>query len=142
MELARWVSELKRRRVFRALVGYAIAAFAILQVIEPVMPLQQFLDKHLARARVVQQPGLVVNYFNTQIAMVEAGEGVAIIPSFGVPACRERRIVMSQLVNPVVHLDFHQIRRRARKLPPVAEDFTAYLQSYLARWAVPPRPFR
>ena len=31
------VAELKRRRVFRALIGYGIAAFAILQVIEPVM---------------------------------------------------------------------------------------------------------
>jgi hypothetical protein len=29
--------ELKRRRVFRALVGYGIAAFAVLQIIEPVM---------------------------------------------------------------------------------------------------------
>jgi TolB-like protein len=31
------ISELKRRRVFRALVGYGIAAFAVLQIIEPVM---------------------------------------------------------------------------------------------------------
>jgi len=30
-------SELKRRRVFRALVGYGIAAFAVLQIIEPVV---------------------------------------------------------------------------------------------------------
>jgi hypothetical protein len=30
-------AELKRRRVFRALVGYGIAAFAVLQIIEPVM---------------------------------------------------------------------------------------------------------
>ena len=30
-------AELKRRRVFRALLGYAIVAFAVLQVIEPVM---------------------------------------------------------------------------------------------------------
>ena len=30
-------TELKRRRVFRALIGYGIAAFAVLQVIEPVM---------------------------------------------------------------------------------------------------------
>ena len=29
--------ELKRRRVFRALAGYGIAAFAVLQVVEPVM---------------------------------------------------------------------------------------------------------
>jgi TolB-like protein len=37
VKLAIWFQELKRRRVFRALVTYAIAAFAILQVIEPVM---------------------------------------------------------------------------------------------------------
>src|SRR3989442_9071047 len=30
-------AELGRRRVFRALVGYGIAAFAVLQVIEPIM---------------------------------------------------------------------------------------------------------
>jgi serine/threonine-protein kinase len=30
-------AELRRRRVFRALIGYAIAAFAVLQIIEPVM---------------------------------------------------------------------------------------------------------
>jgi adenylate cyclase len=29
--------ELKRRRVFRALLGYGIASFAILQVVEPIM---------------------------------------------------------------------------------------------------------
>ena len=31
------LAELKRRRVFRALVGYGVAAFAVLQIIEPVM---------------------------------------------------------------------------------------------------------
>jgi serine/threonine-protein kinase len=31
------LAELKRRRVFRALIGYGIAAFAVLQIIEPVM---------------------------------------------------------------------------------------------------------
>ena len=37
MKLSVWFEEMKRRRVFRVLVAYAIAAFAILQVIEPVM---------------------------------------------------------------------------------------------------------
>src|SRR5713101_7044564 len=35
--LRKWFSELKRRRVIRALVGYGIAAFAVLQIIEPIM---------------------------------------------------------------------------------------------------------
>jgi len=37
VKLSVWFAELKRRRVFRTLVAYAIAAFAILQVVEPVM---------------------------------------------------------------------------------------------------------
>jgi hypothetical protein len=32
-----WLEEMKQRRVFRALVGYGIVSFAILQVVEPVM---------------------------------------------------------------------------------------------------------
>src|SRR5439155_23265699 len=37
VKLSIWLQELKRRRVLRALVTYAVVAFAILQVIEPVM---------------------------------------------------------------------------------------------------------
>jgi TolB-like protein/Flp pilus assembly protein TadD len=35
--LKSWFAELKRRRVFRVLVAYGIAAFAVLQIIEPIM---------------------------------------------------------------------------------------------------------
>src|ERR1700682_3821650 len=31
------LGEFKRRRVFRALVGYGLAAFAVLQIVEPIM---------------------------------------------------------------------------------------------------------
>jgi len=101
----------------------------------PSLPLQQLIDRHLARAGVTGQPSLVLNYLNTQVALVEAGEGVAIIPSYGQLACRDRKVTMSRLINPVVHLDFSQIRHAGRKLPPVAEEFTSFLQSYSARWA-------
>ena len=37
MELGAWFEEMKRRRVFRALIGYGIVSFAVLQIIEPVM---------------------------------------------------------------------------------------------------------
>src|SRR5205807_4567545 len=37
VESASWFEEMKRRRVFRALIGYGIVAFAVLQIIEPVM---------------------------------------------------------------------------------------------------------
>jgi LysR family transcriptional regulator, carnitine catabolism transcriptional activator len=99
------------------------------------VPLQQFVERQLSRAGVQHQPSMVVNYLNTQIGLVEAGEGVAIIPSYGLPASRNRRIVMSRLINPVVHLDFSQVRRGGKRLPPVAEEFTFFLQRYFAAWA-------
>jgi hypothetical protein len=34
-----------------------------------------------------------------------------------------------------VHLDFYQIRKGARKLSPVAEEFTAFLKNYIVGWA-------
>ena len=35
MDAGSLISELKRRRVFRVLVGYGVVAFAVLQVVEP-----------------------------------------------------------------------------------------------------------
>jgi DNA-binding transcriptional LysR family regulator len=72
-------------------------------------PHQQLIDKHLTQAGVKVQIGSIVNLLDTQIALVEAEEGIAIIPSFGLPACRNRKVVMSQLINPVVRVDFHLI---------------------------------
>jgi LysR family transcriptional regulator, carnitine catabolism transcriptional activator len=96
---------------------------------------QQFIDKHLARAKVTLRPRAVYNYLDTMIAMVEAGEGVAVIPSYVLPACRNRKVVMSRLVNPVVNVDFSRVSLRGKKLPPGADDFTTFLQRFIARWA-------
>lgn len=67
---------------------------------------QQFIDKYMARARVFGPRVAEFNYLNTLIAMVEAGEGIAVIPSFALPAIRDRKVVMSRLINPVVNVDF------------------------------------
>jgi adenylate cyclase len=37
VETSSWFEEMKRRRVFRALIGYGIVSFGVLQIIEPVM---------------------------------------------------------------------------------------------------------
>jgi LysR family carnitine catabolism transcriptional activator len=103
--------------------------------LSPGHPHQQLIDKHLAQAGVKVQIGSIVNLLDTQIALVEAEEGIAIIPSFGMPACRNRKIVMSQLINPVVRFDFHLISRRGRELPPGADEFTSFLKRYIAIWA-------
>ena len=101
----------------------------------PSNPTQQLINRRLARAGVVFQRNVVLNYLDTVIAMVEAGEGIAVIPSFAIPSCSHRKVVMSRLTNPIVSLDFYQITNRGRKLPAGAEDFTSFLKSYTARWA-------
>ena len=103
--------------------------------LSPGHPHQQLIDKHLAQAGVKVQIGSIVNLLDTQIALVEAEEGIAIIPSFGMPACRNRKIMTTQLIHPVVRFDFHMISRRGRELPPGAEEFTSFLKSYIATWA-------
>jgi LysR family transcriptional regulator, carnitine catabolism transcriptional activator len=103
--------------------------------LSPGHPHQQLIDQHLAQAGVNVQIGSVVNLLDTQIALVEAEEGIAIIPSFGMPACRNRRVVTSQLINPVVRFDFHIISRRGTELPAGADEFTSFLKSYIAAWA-------
>jgi LysR family transcriptional regulator, carnitine catabolism transcriptional activator len=108
---------------------------ATLVSLPPTSPVQQIVDKHLEQTGVVCKRGAVVNALDTQIALVEADEGIAIVPSFGLPACRNRRVAMNRLINPVVNLEFQQISNRGKKLPAAAEEFTAFLKSYIARWA-------
>jgi len=103
--------------------------------LQPSLPMQQFVDRNLAKAGISYQPSLVLNYLLTQIAMVEAGEGIAVVPSFALPECQSRGLLISSLVNPTVHLDFYQIRKGGRKLSPVAEEFTAFLKNYIVEWA-------
>jgi LysR family transcriptional regulator, carnitine catabolism transcriptional activator len=98
-------------------------------------PHQQLIDRHVAQAGVKVRIGSVVNLLDTQIALVEAEEGIAIIPSFGMPACRNRKVVVSQLNSPAVRFDFHLISNRGKKLPPEAAEFTSFLKSYIATWA-------
>jgi LysR family transcriptional regulator, carnitine catabolism transcriptional activator len=98
-------------------------------------PIQKVIDRQLARSKVAVHTGDVLNSLDTQLAMVEAGHGIAIIPSFGIPACRNRKLVTTRLTSPIVTVDFYQIRNRTTKLPEGADAFTAFLQSYIARWA-------
>ena len=101
----------------------------------PHSPIQKIINKHLAEAGIAPTQTVFINLLDTQIAMVEADEGIAIIPSFGIAACRNRKIVMSRLINPVVEMNLHLISNRGKRLPPGADEFAAFLKSFIARWA-------
>ena len=98
-------------------------------------PHQHVIYDELKKAGVDCKEGQTVNLLDTQIGMVEAGEGIAIIPSFGLLACRGRMVAASELVNPTVQLDFRQIASRGAKLPAEAIEFCAFLKSHMGRWA-------
>lgn len=58
--------------------------------------------------------------------------GIAVIPSFGVLASRDRKVRIMEL-DPVVTLEFQEISNRGRRLPPEAIEFAAFLKTYIAR---------
>ncbi len=99
-------------------------------MLQPHSPIQQVVNEHLEDVGVVPRQRVLVNLLDTQIAMVEADEGIGIVPSFGLQACRNRKVVMSQLINPAVEVEFHQISNRGKKLPPGAGDFTEFLRGF------------
>jgi DNA-binding transcriptional LysR family regulator len=104
-------------------------------------PIQQIIDQNLRRFGRREASDRVFTYWETQIAMVEAGAGAAVIPTFAMRACRARKIAMHPLVDPVVPIDLSQLVSRGRKLPPEVPDFGKFLKAYLADW-VNPAPSR
>jgi len=98
-------------------------------------PVQRAIDKQLKNVNRKAEMRIVVNSLDMQIAMVEAGQGAAIIPSFGLPVCRSRNVSASRLVNPTVTMDFHEIRNRGRKLPVAVEEFSNFLRAHIEKWA-------
>ena len=67
------IGELRRRRVFRALVGYGIAAFAVLQIIEPVMHGLRWPEEVLSYVVVLLAAGFPVVLALAWIFDVKAG---------------------------------------------------------------------
>lgn len=103
--------------------------------LQPASPIQQVVDGYLSRSRSAPSRKVAVNLLDTQIAMVEAGEGIAVVPSYSLLASRNRNIVMSRLINPVAEVEFSLISYRGVKLPVVANTFTEFLKSFFSRWA-------
>ena len=101
-------------------------------------PIQHIINEHLQRAGRHDPSEVVCNYLETQIAMVEVGAGIAVVPTYAVPACIKRKVTMHAISAPVVSGNLYWVVNRARELPDGAELFCAYLKDYLscqaARW--------
>jgi hypothetical protein len=58
-----------------------------------------------------------------------------VVPSYALLASRNRRVVVSRLINPIAELEFSLITYRGKRLPAVAGAFTEFLKSFFLRWA-------
>jgi LysR family transcriptional regulator, carnitine catabolism transcriptional activator len=74
---------------------------------------------------------LICNLGLAGAALVEAGEGAAIIPSYWNIDRRDPQLHVRRLVKPVAWLDLCQVRRSGRRLPAIAEEFTEFLKDFI-----------
>lgn len=105
----------------------------------PENPIQQLVEAHLAKIGRAREDRLVFNHFDTLIAMVAAGMGTAIIPTFAMPACRRHRVRTDLLSHPHVSAGFYRITKRGRAKSAAMLDFSKALVSLLPGLVAPVR---
>lgn len=75
-------------------------------------PIQRVIDAQLDQLGTPPASITSVSFLATQISMVEAGFGAAVVPTFAVAACRRHRVRMDVLGQPQVRIGFFRISRR------------------------------
>jgi len=93
----------------------------------PSNPIQRVVEAQLARIGRAGEDRPVFSFFETLIAMVEAGFGTAVMPTFALTACRRHRVRTDLLVRPRVGLDFYRVIRRGTAETDVMQAFTQTL---------------
>ncbi|MES2482396.1 MAG: LysR family transcriptional regulator [Pseudomonadota bacterium] len=96
-------------------------------------PIQALIEKHLGRRGDEPQDRPRMNLIGTLIAMVRAGHGHAIVPSFALEECVRHDLSVAMLVEPAVHLDLYLVSRRGAQVKPAAADFAQALIKAAAR---------
>ncbi|OIR07061.1 HTH-type transcriptional activator CmpR [mine drainage metagenome] len=91
----------------------------------------QLIRNCLADAGVEVHSAYEVSYLTTVIGMVDAGLGVAVLPSYASPITRSYDIQIRKLVKPAIRREMSFITRQGRTLSPAAESLKAFLKSYV-----------
>lgn len=85
----------------------------------------------LADAGVEVQSAYEVSYLSTMVSMVDAGLGIAVLPSYASSITRYYNIQIRKLVTPEVRREMSIITRQGRTLSPAAESLKAFLKTYV-----------
>lgn len=99
-------------------------------------PVQELIEEQLRIIGRGDEDRPVYENFQTLLAMVEAGFGVTVLPSFIAPACQRYQVQMSLLTEPSVSLSFYEITKKGRLRPEtlsaLAASIRAEFESYAA----------
>ena len=98
-------------------------------------PMQVVIEKHLAAAGCPVGERQRVNLIGTVIALVRAGHGHAVIPSFVLDDCLRQGLDVRMLRDPVASVELFLVSRRGRKPGAAAQAFTTALRTAAARRA-------
>lgn len=93
-------------------------------------PVQRVIDERLQEIGRANEERQHFNNFNTLLGMVEAGLGIAVVPSFARQAHRYE-VRFADLTHPKVCLDFYQITKKGRQQNPVLGEFSRILAAVL-----------
>ena len=86
--------------------------------------IQKVIERHLSDIRRPDKEQPTFNNLEMLIAMVSAGEGTAILPSYSIAACRRHGVQTAILTEPRVAMDFYRITRRGRAPAELMDAFT------------------
>jgi len=73
------------------------------------------------------KPAFEVSLVSTALALVEAGLGIAVLPSYALAAARHHAVVGKPLVEPVISRDVVLIRASGRSISPAVASFSRVL---------------
>jgi DNA-binding transcriptional LysR family regulator len=102
----------------------------------------QLINESLGGAGVDVQPAYEVAHLWTVVGMVDAGLGVAVLPSYANQLAHLYDIRIIRLVEPSVRRETSFLTRRDRRLSPAAQGFQEFLKSYVGEKGAPVRIVR
>ncbi|HZQ61533.1 MAG TPA: LysR family transcriptional regulator [Casimicrobiaceae bacterium] len=111
----------KTRVTWRDLAGESLIALSGDDAI------RQIVEERLRIARIRTMPAFEVAFLSTAMGLVDAGLGVAVLPSHARALARLHRVRFMKLVAPVVRRDVQLLTQRDRALSPAAARFRAFL---------------
>lgn len=100
----------------------------------------QLINETLGGAGVEIHPAYEVAHLWTVVGMVDAGLGVAVLPSYAHPIAQLYRIRTVQLIEPLIRRETSFLARRGLMLSPAAKGFQEFLKGYVRTWENPTRP--